>query len=72
MLDLVEYTLMVVGATAVVTSLVLYNRRTGLPIRIRKILKGEIGLDSREFLTNRIGLYLLVMGVMVRYINQFN
>jgi len=69
-MELIEHTLMAIGTLIVLASLVLYHRRTHERVNPVKLVKGEIALNSREFLANRTGLYLLAMGVMIRYVNQ--
>lgn len=70
MMNVIEYALVLSGAITICTSLFYYYRRTGDSVQVGQLLRGKLELDGREFLFNRIGLYLLVMGVMVRYVNQ--
>ena len=70
MMQILEYSLMAVGIITVLGSLIMYHSRTQDRLSPVKILKGEIQLNAREFLANRAGLYVLVMGLLVRYINQ--
>ncbi|TFH68990.1 hypothetical protein E3W66_03350 [Gammaproteobacteria bacterium LSUCC0057] len=70
MMTVIEYALVLSGVITVCTSLFYYYRRTGDKFRIGQLLRGRLELDGREFLFNRIGLYLLAMGVMIRYVNQ--
>lgn len=70
MMTVIEYALVLSGVITVCTSLFYYYRRTGDTFRIGQLLRGRLELDGREFLFNRIGLYLLAMGVMIRYVNQ--
>ena len=70
MMQIIEYTLMALGTLCVLASLGLHYRRSGEPVAVAKIIRGQLALNSREFFANRVGLYLLVMGVLVRYVNQ--
>jgi hypothetical protein len=70
MMNVIEYALVLSGVITICTSLFYYYRRTGDSVQVGQLLRGKLELDGREFLFNRIGLYLLVMGVMVRYVNQ--
>ena len=69
-MELVENTLLILGVIAVLWSLTRYYRRTREKVSPGKLLKGMVSLNASEFLANRLGLYLLVMGVMIRYVNQ--
>ena len=70
MLQILEYTLMLSGLAIVLGSLVFYSKRTGDRVTPPKLVRGQVALDGREFLANRVGLYILVMGLLVRYVNQ--
>ena len=70
MMQVLEYALMLAGALTIATSLFYYYRRTEAVFSFGRVIGGKLELDGREFLFNRIGLYLLVMGVMIRYVNQ--
>ena len=70
MMQLIEYTLMLSGVCTVLASLVMYYFRSQQVVSIGKLLKGRIELNAREFLLNRVGLYVLVMGLLARYVNQ--
>lgn len=72
MMHILEYTLMIAGLLTVLGSLAFYYRRTSNSVTPAKLVKGQIELDAREFLANRIGLYILVMGLLVRYVNQLS
>ena len=70
MMQILEVALMLSGAITILTSIFYYYRRTEEAFSIGRVVGGKLELDGREFLFNRIGLYLLVMGVMIRYVNQ--
>jgi hypothetical protein len=70
MMLIIEVALILSGLITIVTSLFYYYRRTQEKPAIGPIVRGKLELDGREFLFNRIGLYLLAMGVMIRYVNQ--
>lgn len=69
MMQVIEYGLMLGGVITVLTSIFYYYHRTGDSFSFMRIVRGQLELSGREFLFNRIGLYLLVMGVVVRYVN---
>lgn len=71
-MQILEYVLIIAGAFTVLASLLMYRGRTQTSIGPVKLLRGQIELNATEFLANRIGLYLLVMGVVVRYVNQIS
>jgi len=70
MMEVVEYALVLSGVLTIATSIFYYYRRTGAKFQVGQIVRGKLELDGREFLFNRVGLYLLAMGVMIRYVNQ--
>jgi hypothetical protein len=70
MMEVVEYALVLSGVLTIATSVFYYYRRTGAKFQVGQIVRGKLELDGREFLFNRVGLYLLAMGVMIRYVNQ--
>ena len=72
MMQILEYSLMAVGIITVLTSLIMYRSRTQDSLSPVKVLKGQLELNAREFLANRVGLYILVMGLLVRYVNQLS
>lgn len=69
-MQIIEYSLMLAGTFNIFTSLFIYYRRSGDTLSFSKIVRGQLELNSKEFLINRVGLYVLVMGVVVRYVNQ--
>ncbi len=70
MMLIIEIALVLSGIITIVTSLFYYYRRTGDRVQLGQLVRGKLELDGREFLFNRVGLYLLAMGVMIRYVNQ--
>ena len=70
MMEVIEYALVLSGVITIATSIFYYYRRTGDQFQIGQIIRGKLELDGREFLFNRVGLYLLALGVMIRYVNQ--
>ncbi|MAU41100.1 MAG: hypothetical protein CMF31_05715 [Kordiimonas sp.] len=68
--ELAENILLIVGLIVMGWSMYRYFSRTKDKSLIKKIWFGKLQLTKNEYLLNRIGLYLVVMGIAVRFINN--
>ncbi|MFB9886340.1 hypothetical protein [Balneatrix alpica] len=70
MLKIVEPVLLLVGLAVLLGSLIMYGRRSGDWRSILVFWRPTIAFSAREFFINRVGLTLMALGVVVRFINH--
>lgn len=68
--EIVENILILLGLGFMMTSMIKYYRRTGDKGLVKKIWFMKLELSKSEYLLNRIGLYLLIMGIIIRFMNN--
>ena len=72
-LGLVESALLFTGLTLVIVALVKYTKRTGDYQSIIRVMVNQLkdGFSLAEFKIYRIGVVLLIVTLVIRFINQF-
>ena len=72
-LGLVESALLFTGLTLVIVALVKYTKRTGDYQIIIRVMVNQLkdGFSLAEFKIYRIGVVLLIVTLVIRFINQF-
>ena len=68
--EVIENILVLLGLGFMITSMIKYYRRTGDRGLLKKVWFLKLDLSKAEYLLNRIGLYLLVMGIIIRFMNN--
>ncbi|MBL4801494.1 MAG: hypothetical protein JKY45_06340 [Emcibacter sp.] len=66
----IENILVFGGLTLMVISMVKYYQRTKDSKLFKKIWFSKLDLTKQEYLFNRIGLYILILGIIVRFMNN--
>lgn len=70
MYELIENILVFGGLGFMVISVVKYYQRTKDKELLKKIWFMKLDLTKNEYLLNRIGLYILILGIIVRFMNN--
>lgn len=70
-LDLLEPLFLVLGFLVFLTSLALYVSRTKDLGAVLTFWKAGIAFSHREFVINRLGITLMVMGIVLRFFNHW-
>ncbi|WP_417624334.1 hypothetical protein [Paremcibacter congregatus] len=68
--EIAEHGLVILGGLFMVVSLIKYYRRTQDKGLLKKIWFQKLDLTKVEYLLNRIGLYVLILGIIVRFMNH--
>ncbi|PHZ85203.1 hypothetical protein [Paremcibacter congregatus] len=68
--EIAEHGLVILGVLFMVVSLIKYYRRTQDKGLLKKIWFQKLDLTKVEYLLNRIGLYVLILGIIVRFMNH--
>ncbi|WP_339860461.1 hypothetical protein [Paremcibacter congregatus] len=68
--EIAEHGLVILGVLFMVVSLIKYYRRTQDKGLLKKIWFKKLDLTKVEYLLNRIGLYILILGIIVRFMNH--
>lgn len=66
-----EHILVGTGVVFMALSLIKYYRRTGDHGVVRKVWFRKLELNKNEYLLNRAGIYILILGIIVRFMNHF-
>lgn len=70
-LDILEPTLLTLGFAVFVGSIILYLKRTSDYRAVMMFWQAEMELSHREFIIGRIGIIMMVMGIMLRFANSW-
>ena len=65
-----ENMLVIVGLCFMVVSMIKYYQRTGDKGLWKKIWFMKLDLSKTEYLLNRVGIYILILGIIVRFMNN--
>ncbi len=69
--QLAENLLIIVGLGFMIFSMTKYYLRTRDKSLFKKMWFMKLDLNRVEYLLNRIGIYILVMGIIMRFMNNF-
>ena len=70
-LEVLEPALLIVGLVMYLVSLGMFIKRTGDVRAVLMFWEARMHMNQKEFITNRLGLTIMFMGIVLRFLNNF-
>ena len=70
-LDILEPALLIVGFLVFASSIIIYLKRTGNFKSVLMFWQAEMALTPNEFIIQRVGIVIMIMGIVLRFFNHW-